>query len=465
MCNYTLKRNSLKCKTGGPSAQLELDLNVSALSEAANYHDSERFGFFAILTRDASGKTSQKSYTLDKLPFILDQNGQLSRLFVGCKHDVYVSQASFETPSRRVVNLKEIKLAYLDVDCYKFAWGQHQSPEEIAAYFNFLCDFENVPRASEIVFSGRGLQAKWFFEKPIPRQALPRWNALERTLVEKMEPYGADPQARDASRVLRLVNTVNLKSGQMCRVVFLNRNESGQIVRYGFDELTDLVLPKERPIRHQRAPTSTKRQKKELPCNYGLETLHWAFLEDLRALLQIRGRIEEGMRNRFLMQMLSYLALSNQVTLTDFYREAQFLAEQIDSRWTYHSKDFGTVYAKFKAHVDGERVNWNGQEKTPLYTPKAETLIAWFQITEEEQRQLKVIHSNELRRELNTEKKRLWRASKGMRTAQEYNEDRARSRDFNSESVKKLSERGLSQRAIAEKLGVSRALVRKYLAS
>lgn len=165
------------------------------------------------------------------------------------------------------------------------------------------------------------------------------------------------------------------------------------------------------------------------------------------------------------MQMLSYLALSNQVTLTDFYREAQFLAEQIDSRWTYHSKDFGTVYAKFKAHVDGERVNWNGQEKTPLYTPKAETLIAWFQITEEEQRQLKVIHSNELRRELNTEKKRLWRASKGMRTAQEYNEDRARSRDFNSESVKKLSERGLSQRAIAEKLGVSRALVRKYLAS
>lgn len=156
MCNYTLKRNSLKCKTGGPSAQLELDLNVSALSEAANYHDSERFGFFAILTRDASGKTSQKSYTLDKLPFILDQNGQLSRLFVGCKHDVYVSQASFETPSRRVVNLKEIKLAYLDVDCYKFAWGQHQSPEEIAAYFNFLCDFENVPRASEIVFQGAG---------------------------------------------------------------------------------------------------------------------------------------------------------------------------------------------------------------------------------------------------------------------------------------------------------------------
>lgn len=62
------------------------------------------------------------------------------------------------------------------------------------------------------------------------------------------------------------------------------------------------------------------------------------------------------------------------------------------------------MYAKFKAHVDGERVNWNGQEKTPLYTPKAETLIAWFQITEEEQRQLKVIHSNELRRELNTEK-------------------------------------------------------------
>ena len=46
---------------------------------------------------------------------------------------------------------------------------------------------------------------------------------------------------------------------------------------------------------------------------------------------------------------------------------------------------------------------------------------------------------------------------------EEYNEERAKSRDFNVAAVKQLSEQGLSQRSIAEKLSVSRSLVQKYL--
>lgn len=45
---------------------------------------------------------------------------------------------------------------------------------------------------------------------------------------------------------------------------------------------------------------------------------------------------------------------------------------------------------------------------------------------------------------------------------EEYNERRGQSRDFNADAVKKLSEQGLSQRAIAEKLGISLGLVNKY---
>lgn len=440
--------------------QLELDLTVSASTEVAQYQDSSRFGYFSILTRDASGRAYQHSYTLDKLPFVLAEDGTLSKYFSGCKNDVYVSQATFESPCRRVVNLKDIQVAFLDIDSYKLAWGQHRRPEEIAQSFLSLCDAESIPRPSVIVFSGRGLQAKWLFERPVPRMALPRWNAVEKVLVEKMQQYGADSQARDASRVLRLVNTFNTKSGQKCRVVFLNRNAGGGIERYGFDELADIILPLDRPQRPQKSPVNANKSKTKRPIGFGLETLHWAFLEDLRTLLRIRGCIEEGMRNRFLMQMLSYLALSNQVTLKDFYREAQFLAQKIDPTWTYHSKDFGTVYEKFKAHMKGIRVEWNGQEKTPLYTPKAETLIEWFQITEEEQRQLKVIHSKELRRELDTERKRRERGGGSM---QNYKERRAQSREFNTESVKALSEKGFSIRRIAEQLGISKTHVQRLL--
>lgn len=442
---------------------MELDLTVSASTEVAQYQDSSRFGFFSMLIRDAEGKTSQYSYTLDKLPFVLAEDGTLSKYFASCKHDVYVSQATFESPCRRVVNLKEIQVAFLDIDSYKLAWGQHRTPEEMAQSFVSICDMESIPRPSLIVFSGRGLQAKWLFEKPIPRQALPRWNALERVLVEKLQQYGADSQARDASRVLRLVNTYNSKSGEKCRVVFLNRNAAGGIERFGFDELAEIILPFERPQKLKKAPQSAKEKKARQHSGFGLETLHWSFLEDMRTLLRVRGGIEEGMRSRFLMQMLSYLALSNQVSLKDFYREAQFLAQKIDPAWTYHSKDFSTVYAKFKAHLEGIRVNWNGQEKTPLYTPRAETLIDWFQITEEEQRQLKVIHSKELRRELNTEKNRRWRASKGMRVMAEYNRERSQSLKFNEESVRALSKKGFSIRRIAEQLGISKSHVQRLL--
>lgn len=61
--------------------QLELDLTVSASTEVAQYQDSSRFGYFSILTRDSSGRASQHSYTLDKLPFILAEDGTLSRYF------------------------------------------------------------------------------------------------------------------------------------------------------------------------------------------------------------------------------------------------------------------------------------------------------------------------------------------------------------------------------------------------
>ena len=450
-------RNS---KTAASGFQLELDLGVSALTEASQYQNSAHYGFFSILTKDISGKVSQYSYSLDKLPYVLDKNGNLSRFFVGCDKDVYISQAVFETPRRRVVNVKEIQVVFLDIDCYKLAWGQHRTAKEIADTFVSICDFEGIPRPSLIVFSGRGLQAKWLLQKPIPRQALPRWNAIEKVFVDKLEQYGADSQARDASRVLRLVDTVNTKSGQRCCVVYINHTASGGIERYGFDELAEIVLPKERPQKRQNERISGKESESTLPAGYGLESLHWAFLEDMRTLLRIRGGIVEGMRNRFLMQMLSYLALSNQVSLKDFYREAQFLAQKIDPSWTYHSKDFGTVYAKFKDHINGVRVEWKGLKKTPLYTPRASTLIEWFRITEEEQRQLKVIHSEKIRRELDTERKR---RERGGGTMQEYNERRSQSRDFNTEAMKKLKEEGCSNRGIARELGVSEGLVRKYL--
>lgn len=49
---------------------------------------------------------------------------------------------------------------------------------------------------------------------------------------------GADPGAKDAARVLRLVGTYNSKSGKLVESIFENLDEV-----WGFGELADEILP------------------------------------------------------------------------------------------------------------------------------------------------------------------------------------------------------------------------------
>ncbi|SMR01283.1 hypothetical protein [Xanthomonas fragariae] len=50
-----------------------------------------------------------------------------------------------------------------------------------------------------------------------------------------------------------------------------------------------------------------------------------------------------------------------------------------------------TLYSKAKAYEAGEKVSFGGKEFAPLYTPKNDTLLNLFQITQDEQRQLRTI--------------------------------------------------------------------------
>ena len=71
---------------------------------------------------------------------------------------------------------------------------------------------EGIPPASLVVHSGRGVYLKWLLKSPLPQAALPRWNAVQPEIVSRgLADLGADPKARDASRVLRLVATCNTK--------------------------------------------------------------------------------------------------------------------------------------------------------------------------------------------------------------------------------------------------------------
>lgn len=382
----------------------QAQLSLFGQNEAETYHDTSARGFFSLLVQWPTGKR-QSSFPLEQMPTVLNA--------VDHRLDTWLSQAEFMRPNRRVVNLLRIGLLFADLDTYKMPWAQGRKPEELAAAITYFCQSEGIPQPSIMVYSGRGIQAKWLLERPVPRQALPRWNACQTHLINKLAELGADPGAKDASRVLRLVNTVNSKSGAVCRVVHV-LEEGGLPIRYNFEYLAEMLLPvarwdieKQKAERQQARLTVVNGGKVGNLRTFSGRQLAWDRLEDLRKLGQLRGGINEGERMRHLFWRLNFLLLSGATNSAQMYHEAAALFSELDTRWSYRSKELMTLYSKAKSYEAGERVEFGGKSFAPLYTPKNDTLINLFQISQQEQEQLKTIISTDEAQKRRRERDRL----------------------------------------------------------
>lgn len=376
------------------AAQLRL---FSPADEAGCYHDTARQGFFSLLI--ATGENNDKkqdSYRLSLMPTVLSH--------LDHSRDTWLSQAEFIKPNRRVVNLARIGLLFADLDTYREPWAAGRSPDQLAAAVLYQCQEEGIPAPSLLVYSGRGLQAKWLLDGTLPRAALPRWNACQRHLIDRLAGLGADPAAKDASRVLRLVNTVNSKSGEVCRVVHVQHGPDGEPIRYGFEYLAETLLPVARwDIEADRKARADRRQLKLLPGGktsnlrgFSGRQLAWDRLEDLRRLAEIRGGVSDGQRMTHLFWRLNFLLLSGATHSGQMYHEAAALARELDPQWSYRSAELMTLYSKAKAHEAGEKIEFNGKQLSPLYTPKNDTLISLFGITDNEQNQLRTLVSRDV---------------------------------------------------------------------
>ena len=179
----------------------------------------------------------QRSYRLDLMPQVLAA--------LDSHLDSYISQAQFFKPNRRVVNLWRVSLAWVDLDTYRTEWG-HLNPGPLSLALRQYCRDIGLFPPTLIIHSGRGLYAKWLFETPIPRPALPRWSAVQRELATKLSRFGADLRARDASRVVRVIQTTNTQqpdpAKRTVRVLHVEEID-GAMMRYDFDAFADEMLP------------------------------------------------------------------------------------------------------------------------------------------------------------------------------------------------------------------------------
>ncbi|PJE78019.1 hypothetical protein CI610_03045 [invertebrate metagenome] len=337
--------------------------------------------------------------------------------------------------------------------------------DQVADSLIWYCQNEaNIPVPSLIVSSGQGLQAKWLIEGTIPRQALPRWNACQRRIVDALDYFGADPMAKDASRVLRLVNTVNSKNGAVCYVAHVEQNKQGDPVRYDFEWLCEQLLPVARwDIEDQKAKRKAARLQMVSSSRSGRvglqgNKLAWDRLEDLRKLVQLRGGVPEGERMLNLFWRLNFLLLSGATNARQMYHEAAALAKEINPDWNYRTAELSTLYHKAKAYNAGEKIEFNGKKYPALYTPRNDTLINAFRITDDEQVQLQTIVSKDESRRRDKERKLEQRRASGMQSRAEYKLT-AKKRRLHAVQLKS---QGFKYEYIAERLKISVDTVKSY---
>jgi DNA-binding CsgD family transcriptional regulator len=435
----------------------QLDLFCSR-TEAELFHDHQKSGFFSLLVQLPERKC-QSSHLLSDLPRVLDM--------IAPNRDTWISQAEFTRPNRRVVNLLRIGLLFADLDTYRMSWATGRTPEELASAVLYHCLQEGIPAPSILIYSGRGIQAKWLLDVALPRQALPRWNACQRYLVDRLTMIGADPAAKDASRVLRLIDTINSKSGEVCRVVHVENGKDGTPIRYNFEYLAETLLPTARwEIEQQHQVRAKRRRLKLMPGTktdnlrgFSGRQLAWDRLEDLRKLSELRGGVPEGERMKHLFWRLNFLMLSGATHSGQMYYEASALAAELAPSWNYRSKELMTLYAKAKQFEAGERVEFGGKEFPPLYTPRNNTMISLFQITDLEQQALRTLISGETAAKRHAEREQMRRRTAGAVDRATYLEA-ASNKQIQALSLKK---QGLSVRAIALQMEVSAMAVSRYL--
>lgn len=451
------------------------------VEEANLYHQPGNYGFFSILSHTPGReKKDQASYRLPLLAEVL-------RLLPKDR-DTWLSQAEFVKPNRRIIYLARIGLLFADIDCYKP--GINIEPERALQGILWACEDSGLPPPSISIHSGRGLQLKWLLDKPLPRWALPRWNAAQSSLVGRFEAWGADHGAKDASRVLRLVSTVNTRSGEIVRVMHTTDGRDGLPVRYDFEWLCEWLFIHEQSrdeydkkkqnhpytqeqqdaIAKAREAREAKRSQIKLVPGGGAvavagglhrfsgRQLAWHRMEDIRSLVKIRGGVQAGQSMTTLFWSLNFLLLSGATNSNQMYYEAAALAREFGFGEFNRPDELKTLYRKAVETEAGKTVTFQGREYPALYTPKNNILIEQLGITDDEQHQLKTIISVDVAAERHRLRDETARRARGEATRDEYlssnNDKRSRARLMRSQ--------GHSLGYIAAEMGIPRPTIQTW---
>ena len=248
-----------------------------------------------------------------------DYINQLGK-FIGVE-DFYCSVNDLVCPGRHSGRyLKRLNAFWVDLDYYKVPHLKGLNPAQIVGLMEMDLNF---PTPSFIVDSGNGIYLIWLIETLYAGQSYKKdWDKVEREIIKFFGEFGADTSASDSARVLRMVGSINSRTGRTVKLHEINKDDNGNPIRYDLNDLKDFFVgvedlfanevntsPKKVKKAVKKAPKSFKRATNVLPLKNKL-TLNQDRAEDLERLVEMRtGQAMEGCRNQLLMLYRFHLTL------------------------------------------------------------------------------------------------------------------------------------------------------------
>jgi len=405
------------------------------------------------VARRVKGRWREQRFLAETLPEVV-------RLCAG-QPDCYLTQNRFRGP-RRITHLVALDALWADLDPQHVPELARYRIEEILDWaYETLFDAQ-IPAPNYAVSTGRGLALVWL-HAPVPRGALPRWRACQQHIYRTLSSLGADRAALDPARVLRIVGSINPKSGRLVEALTPVRPV------WEFDSLADEILPLSRgeltDLRIQRALRASQKpseQKNAPPQGFTMATLWESRLTDLQRLLELRwwGHLPPGQRDTWL--FVAGVAMSWIAEPFLMRRELLALAKEVGG-WDEGetSARMQAIFKRARMAFKGETVEWQGQAVDPRYRFKTETILEWLTITPEEQTQMTTLISPEAARARHREKERQRKheAGEAQHTRAEY---LAQAEERRQEAQRRRAQ-GQSLRQIAQALGVTEGAVRYML--
>ncbi len=369
--------------------------------------------------------------------------------------DVYVGMNRFWGP-RRMDRLATCSALYCDLD-YHNTEHAYLTPEQAGFLALVKLHDANKPPPTLTVSSGRGLTLVWLHSE-IPPAALPRWNRCQDSIFETLSELGADPRARDATRVFRLAGTVNSKSGSEVRLMDIKDS------KWDFDTLADELLPRSRlGLAEERAkrqmPQAGRRERPVVRHTAG--SLWQNRLEELKQLADQRWPqgIPSGHRDTWL--FIASVALSWLVPAHLLEQHVIELARHYCPAWSARMTRscMGSILRRARRSGNGERLKWKGRDIDPRYRLTTSEIIRLLAITPDEMRGLdfRSLVDADRRRTLASTSRRMKRRAGGSIDRNTY-QTRSESR---CAEARHLRASGLSWSEVGGRIGISADAARK----